>query len=34
VDEGDEAAVRRFLLNLIDQFENYSHEEEAKGDGA
>lgn len=34
IDEGDEPAVRRFLLNLIKQFENYSHEEEAKGDGA
>ncbi|WP_433479003.1 MarR family winged helix-turn-helix transcriptional regulator [Spirillospora sp. CA-142024] len=33
VDEGDEAAVRRFLLNLIKKFENYSHDEEAKGDG-
>ncbi|TYB39387.1 MarR family winged helix-turn-helix transcriptional regulator [Actinomadura chibensis] len=40
VDEGDEAAVRRFLLNLIKQFENFSTAEddsdgpEAKGDGA
>ncbi|TDD68834.1 MarR family transcriptional regulator [Actinomadura darangshiensis] len=34
VEEGDEPAVRRFLLNLIKQFENYSHEEETKGDGA
>lgn len=40
VDEGDEAAVRRFLLNLIKQFENYANEEdhsgseEAKGAGA
>jgi DNA-binding MarR family transcriptional regulator len=33
-DEGDEAAVRRFLLKLIDKFENYSHDEETKGDGA
>ncbi|MER7548085.1 MarR family winged helix-turn-helix transcriptional regulator [Actinomadura sp.] len=34
VDEGDEEAVRRFLVNLIKRFENYSHEEEAEGDGA
>ncbi|MEU8801675.1 MarR family transcriptional regulator [Spirillospora sp. NPDC048819] len=34
VDEGDEAAVRRFLLNLIKQFETQPHEEEAEGDGA
>lgn len=39
-DEGDEAAVRRFLLNLIKQFENHSDSEddsdreEVKGDGA
>lgn len=26
VDEGDEAAVRRFLLNLIERFENHSRE--------
>ncbi|MFI0373804.1 MarR family winged helix-turn-helix transcriptional regulator [Actinomadura sp. 1N219] len=40
VDEGDEAAVRRFLLNLIKRFEDFPAEEddsqsdEAKGDGA
>ncbi|WP_067806536.1 MarR family winged helix-turn-helix transcriptional regulator [Actinomadura formosensis] len=34
VDEGDEPAVRRFLLNLITQFENYSHDEEAEEDSA
>jgi DNA-binding MarR family transcriptional regulator len=32
VDEGDEEAVRRFLINLIERFENYSHEEEAEED--
>lgn len=30
VDEGDEPAVRRFLLNLITQFENHSHHEKAE----
>jgi DNA-binding MarR family transcriptional regulator len=39
VDEGDEPAVRRFLLNLIKKFENYGNPEdhpdcEAKGHGA
>ncbi|MEU9874567.1 MULTISPECIES: MarR family winged helix-turn-helix transcriptional regulator [Actinomadura] len=34
VGEDDEAAVRRFLLKLIQKFENYSPDEEAKGDGA
>jgi DNA-binding MarR family transcriptional regulator len=41
IDEGDEEAVRRFLLRLIERFENHSHEfendsheEEAEGDGA
>ncbi|GAA4241133.1 hypothetical protein GCM10022254_68730 [Actinomadura meridiana] len=39
VEEGDEPAVRRFLLNLIKQFENHANAEdhpdcEAKGDGA
>ncbi|WP_141576344.1 MarR family winged helix-turn-helix transcriptional regulator [Actinomadura sp. WMMA1423] len=34
VDEADEPAVRRFLLNLISKLENYSPDEEAKGDGA
>ncbi|NVI88955.1 MarR family winged helix-turn-helix transcriptional regulator [Actinomadura sp. BRA 177] len=34
VDEGDEEAVRRFLINLIERFENHSHEEEAEGDRA
>ncbi|MFB4312400.1 MarR family winged helix-turn-helix transcriptional regulator [Actinomadura sp. GTD37] len=33
VDDADEEAVRRFLLNLIERFENYPHEEEAEGDG-
>ena len=32
VDDGDEAAVRRFLLNLIKRFEDHSHDEEAEGD--
>ncbi|WP_021596140.1 MULTISPECIES: MarR family winged helix-turn-helix transcriptional regulator [Actinomadura] len=34
VDEEDEAAVRRFLLKLIDKFENYSPDEEEKEEGA
>ncbi|QKG27616.1 hypothetical protein ACTIVE_9271 [Actinomadura verrucosospora] len=34
VDEGDEAAVRRFLLNLIKQFETYSEGTQGKGDRA
>ncbi|GGQ40442.1 DNA-binding MarR family transcriptional regulator [Actinomadura coerulea] len=34
VGEDDEAAVRRFLLKLIHKFENYSPDEEGKGDGA
>ncbi|TMQ91069.1 MarR family transcriptional regulator [Actinomadura soli] len=40
VDEGDEAAVRRFLVNLIKRFEDFpaeeddSHSDEPKGDGA
>ena len=40
VDEADEAVIRRFLLDLINSFENHSTEEdhsgceEAKGDGA
>ncbi|MDL4822049.1 MarR family winged helix-turn-helix transcriptional regulator [Actinomadura opuntiae] len=34
VEEGDEAAVRRFLLNLIKQFENYSEGKPGKGDSA
>ncbi|MGP4029052.1 MarR family winged helix-turn-helix transcriptional regulator [Actinomadura sp. 3N407] len=34
VDEGDEAAVRRFLLNLIKQFETHPHDKEAEGDSA
>ncbi|WUI03677.1 MarR family transcriptional regulator [Spirillospora sp. NBC_00431] len=39
VDEGDEAAVRRFLLNLIKRFEDFPVDEddpqsEGKGDGA
>jgi DNA-binding MarR family transcriptional regulator len=33
IDEGDEPAVRRFLVNLIDRFENYSHEDENEADG-
>ncbi|SFQ15195.1 MarR family winged helix-turn-helix transcriptional regulator [Actinomadura madurae] len=34
VDEEDEAAVRRFLLKLIDKFENYSPDEKEKEEGA
>ncbi|MEO3828155.1 MarR family transcriptional regulator [Actinomadura sp. B10D3] len=34
VDEEDEAAVRRFLLKLIDKFENHSPDEEEKEEGA
>ncbi|MWA06478.1 MarR family transcriptional regulator [Actinomadura sp. LD22] len=34
VEEGDEAAVRRFLVNLIKQFETYSEGTQGKGDRA
>jgi DNA-binding MarR family transcriptional regulator len=36
VGEEDVEAVRRFLLRLIERFENYPHDndEEAEGDGA
>jgi DNA-binding MarR family transcriptional regulator len=34
VDEGDEPAVRRFLVNLIKQFETYPEGKQGKGDRA